>query len=377
MSPIYDELRQALTAYRAEWSDLPQVAVPTGPSLRVGARGPRIAALRQRLGLAAAGASGSRFDRPLADALRRFQAAHGLPATGIANAATVTALNAGPAHFERLIAANLERARAVPADPGRRHLLVDVAGAQLRLYEDGKLVDTMKVVVGKLDQQTPIMAGLIRFAMLNPYWNMPPDIIRGRVASNVISQGPSYLKQERLEILSDWTDRARVLDPAEVDWAAVASGRQRLRVRQLPGPKNVMGRVKFMLPNRLGIYLHDTPEKEAFRLSDRTLSSGCVRVEDAPRLARWLFGGQAPKPASAVEERVDLPTPVPVYITYLTAAPSAQGIAFQRDIYGRDPALLARLDAHGRQTATMDHAPGEPGSAPPATTRPARTSRGA
>lgn len=100
-----------------------------------------------------------------------------------------------------------------------------------------------------------------------------------------------------------------------------------------------MGAVKFMLPNPLGIYLHDTPDKAAFRQSERLLSSGCVRVEDAPRLARWLFNGAAPKPSGAPEERVDLPKPVPVYIAYLTAAPTPTGIAFRKDIYGRDSSV--------------------------------------
>ena len=116
-----------------------------------------------------------------------------------------------------------------------------------------------------------------------------------------------------------------------------------LRVRQLPGPGNMMGAVKFMFPNRLGIYLHDTPMRDLFALADRRRSSGCVRVEDAARLGKWLFEGRVPIASGAPEQRADLSVPVPVYIVYLTAAPRPDGtIAFQPDLYGRDKAAAAR-----------------------------------
>lgn len=245
---------------------------------------------------------------------------------------------------EALVRANLERARMLPADPGRRHVVVDAAGARLWMVEGGRIVDSMRVVVGKPGQATPMMAGLIRFAVLNPYWNVPPDLVPGRIARNVLRHGPRYLRRERFELLSDWSAEARPLHPSKVDWKSVAAGKRILRVRQLPGPGNMMGAVKFMMPNRLGIYLHDTPDKSLFGRSDRHLSSGCVRVEDAARLSRWLFQGPPPAPSGRrPEQRVDLPEPVPVYITYFSAAPAEGRIAFQGDPYKRDPALLARL----------------------------------
>ncbi len=246
---------------------------------------------------------------------------------------------------EQLIRANLERARVIPANPGRRYIVVDAAGARLWLYEDGQVRDSMRVIVGKPGQETPMLAGLIRFAVLNPYWNVPPDIVQTRIAPGVLREGTGHLQRERMEVLSDWSPTAHVIDPAGVDWSAVARGTYKLRVRQLPGRDNMMGNVKFMMPNRLGIYLHDTPDKGYFTHADRRISSGCVRVEDAQRLARWLFGGIDVRASSpAPEQRVDLPSPVPVYITYLTALPTAEGIAFQRDVYRRDPALLAHME---------------------------------
>ena len=147
------------------------------------------------------------------------------------------------------------------------------------------------------------------------------------------------LAREHLEILSGWDARATRLDPAKVDWRAAAAGRTELRMRQLPGPDNMMGRIKFMLPNPLGIYLHDTPNKAVFGAADRRRSSGCVRLEDAPRLARRLFGGTAPAPNGTPEQRADLPRPVPVYILYLTASPADGAVAMQPDAYRRDPAV--------------------------------------
>ncbi|HEV2746472.1 MAG TPA: L,D-transpeptidase family protein [Allosphingosinicella sp.] len=337
MNPLYAGLREGLAEYRARWGRLPQGAIPPGPTLRAGAAGERVRLLRHRLGLPADGG----FDAGVAAALRKFQAAHGLPDDALAGPRTLAALNADPRHRERLIRLNLERARALPADPGRRYIVVDAASARLWLYEDGRVRDTMRVIVGKPTEQTPMMAGLIRHAMVNPYWNIPPDLVRKRIALAVLDKGVSYLKAMRYEVLADWSADARVIDPKEVDWAAIAAGRLDLPVRQLPGKDNAMGKMKFMLPNQLGIYLHDTPDKALFRKEDRRFSSGCVRVEDAPRLARWLFGRPLAPRTGAPEQQVDLPEPVPVYITYLTAAPAAKGIAFEEDAYDRDQPRLA------------------------------------
>lgn len=240
---------------------------------------------------------------------------------------------------EALIRANLERARAIPAQDGR-YIIVDTASARLWMIEGSRVEGPMRVIVGKPAMQTPAMAGLLRYVSLNPYWNMPPDLARDR-ARRVLREGTGFLARERLQILSDWGDSPRVLSPAQVDWRSVASGKTSLRLRQLPGGANVMGAVKFMMPNEMGIYLHDFPDKSLFARSDRRLSSGCVRLSDAPRLARWLFGGTAPGANGATpEQRVDLPEPVPVYITYLTVLPGAKGgLTFQPDSYAREGAI--------------------------------------
>jgi murein L,D-transpeptidase YcbB/YkuD len=337
-NPAYDGLTRGLAAYRARWSRLPQA--------RIAANKPD--QLRQRLGLAA--------NADPAPALRAFQAVHGLQQTGRADPATIAALNRGAAYYERLILANIERARAIPAAQGR-YVLVDTASARLWMVEDGAIRDTMRVIVGKSDMPTPEMAGMIRYAALNPYWNLPPDLIRKR-ARNAVARGPRVLAEERLQILSDWTPQARTLDPRRVNWASVAAGRTFVNLRQLPGPQNMMGRVKFMLPNDLGVYLHDTPHRDLFARANRRESSGCVRLEDAQRLGRWLFGGAMPAASGTPEQRVDLPRPVPVYITYLTVLPTRDGVVFQRDSYRRDPgAPRAAASAPRRAARAIRAAP--------------------
>ena len=342
MSPLYADMRKALTS-RDRWDSAGTPAIPSGPLLKPGASGERVLMLRQRLGLSPLG----EYDEELADAVREFQAANGLPDDGVAGARTLAALNQGSSgqnidDKEDLIRLNMERARVLPAAYGPRHIVVDAAGARLYVYEGGQLRDSMKVIVGKPTEQTPMMAGLIRYAMVNPYWHIPPDLARVR-AQSVVKSGPSWLKKMRYQALSDWSEKPRVLDPKAVDWEAVASGRKELAMRQLPGKDNAMGKMKFMFPNELGIYLHDTPEKALFNKDERRFSSGCVRVEDAPRLAKWLFGKPLSPKSDAPEQQVNLPHPVPVYITYLTAAPSAQGIAFRQDAYNRDAAQMASL----------------------------------
>ena len=242
-----------------------------------------------------------------------------------------------------LLTLNLERARALPAGSGR-YVIVNASAATLTMYENGVPIDTMRVVVGKPIYPTPVMAAMIRFASLNPYWNVPPDLAAERIAPNVVKEGKAYLKAKGYELLSTWDDDATVVSPDTVDWAAVASGKQEVRIRQLPGSSNSMGRMKFMFPNAQGVYLHDTPEKNLLGEATRTFSGGCVRLEDAPRLARWLFNGNPPSTTSArPEQRVDLPAPVPVFLTYLTAVPGDQGITYLPDVYKRDAAALAAL----------------------------------
>ena len=238
-----------------------------------------------------------------------------------------------------IIAANLQRIRALPAHPAGRHVIVETASARMWMYENGQIVDSMKVVVGKPDQQTPVMAGFLRRAIVNPYWNVPPDLVSSRIALNVLDKGVGYLASRDYQVLSDWSDNPRVVNPATIDWRAVAGGTRLVRVRQLPGKENFMGKVKFEFPNDLGIYLHDTPDKELMLQDARQLSSGCVRLEDAQRFGRWLLRKPLPRINRRAEQRVDLAHGVPIYIIYLTATLDRGHLALHTDPYGRDASL--------------------------------------
>ncbi|HEU4956866.1 MAG TPA: L,D-transpeptidase family protein, partial [Sphingomicrobium sp.] len=150
-----------------------------------------------------------------------------------------------------------------------------------------------------------------------------------------------YLNKHGYVLLSDWGDEALPVDPSTVDWKAVEEGRILVRLRQNPGPSNAMGRMKFMFPNPQGIYLHDTPNKELLNEDARMFSGGCVRLEDAQRLAKWIYGKPLSWKGARTEEPVDLPEPMPVYLIYQTAVPNGDQIVFYQDIYGKDRSMLA------------------------------------
>jgi len=238
----------------------------------------------------------------------------------------------------RLLELNLERARALPAGGGR-YVIVNPPAARLYMYENGQVVDSMRVVAGRPDPvaQTPMMNAFIRYVALNPYWNSPPDITSRKLAPTILKEGRAYFTKRGYDLVDHFGPDAHVLNPMSVDWRAVAAGRLQVNLRQRPGPANSMGKMKFMFPNAQGIWLHDTPEKEKIDDAARLQSNGCVRLEAASRLERWLFNGRPPNPKGArPEQKVDLPQPVPLYITYLTAVPSGTSIVYFDDFYGKD-----------------------------------------
>lgn len=241
----------------------------------------------------------------------------------------------------QLIELNMQRARVLPAGK-QRYVLVNAAQQRLYMYEGGKAVDSMVVVVGKPKWPTPMLAAYIRYAALNPYWYVPSDLAGEDVGQYVLKFGFKYLDDYGYEIVSDWTRDPTIIDPKTVDWKGVVDGSVKdIMIRQKPGPKNFMGRIKFMFPNQFGVYLHDNPRRELFKEASRYFSGGCVRLEDASRLGRWLFGRDLDWQHAGTEEPVPLATPVPVFITYLTAMPDGASVAYYDDVYGRDAAKVA------------------------------------
>jgi murein L,D-transpeptidase YcbB/YkuD len=245
------------------------------------------------------------------------------------------AAQANGGQLDPRVPASLDRARDVP--PEGRYVMVDTAGARLYMIEDGRIMDSMKVIVGKADPstQTPMLASTIYYATLNPYWHVSGDMVRSLIARNVLDQGLGYIRTHGYQVLAP-DGSGQLLNPAKIDWRAVAEGRETVQVRQLPGPGNSMGRIKIPFPNGSDIYLHDTPNKALFAQDDRTLSHGCIRLEDAERLGRWLLGRDPQAASSDPEQNVLLPRPVPIYVTYLTAHVQDGRLSFVDDIYSRD-----------------------------------------
>lgn len=347
-NPVFLQLNQGLGQYQATWGRMPQVKIAAGPVLKRGTTGKRVQALRTRMGLVPLGG----YDDALFARVSEYQRVHGLGTPdGIAGRATIASMNLGAEHYLRRLAINVERAWRLPQTRTfERYVIVDSGAAEAYLFDRDRMADSMRVVVGSPKTKTPIMAVLMRRAKANPYWNVPPEMARSMTAKRVREQGVAYLANFHYEVLSDWGDNAQRVDPKSVDWRQVAAGKRDVRVRQLPGPWNSMGAMKFEMPNDYGIYLHDTPVKEVFQKPDRWISNGCVRLEDYRRFASWVFG-RVPQPASSLEQNIELPRPVPIYLTYLTVAPSANGIVFRPDPYQMDALAMPQMFGGSTQVA--------------------------
>ncbi|MGH6658772.1 MAG: L,D-transpeptidase family protein, partial [Sphingomicrobium sp.] len=222
-------------------------------------------------------------------------------------------------------------------------------------------VDTMKIIVGKVNTPTYNIAGTINYVTLNPYWNIPHDIVHRRVAPLVLKRGVAYLKAARYVTTEKWGVGAALIDPESVDWKAVAAGEAKAYLRQLPGQNNMMGKMKFGFVNSADIFLHDTPKKGLFGKARRDLSMGCVRLEHAERLAGWILGTEPVTGDDAPEQQVPVAGGIPVFTIALTANVDAGKIVYAEDLYGFDrPATaLAAADPAADTAAVSVSVPAE------------------
>ena len=230
--------------------------------------------------------------------------------------------------------ANLDRVRSLPATG--RFVLVDSGSQMLTMFDDGQPVDSMKIVVGRPDLPTPLIASIMHYIVFNPYWNVPDHLVRKVTAPNVLKEGNAYLKRQGYQVMADWTVDSATVPWTDVDWKSVEAGKVHIRVRQNPGPRNSMGKLKFPFPSGQDIYLHDSPEREYFDRDQRSLSNGCVRLDDARRLGRWLLGSDPVAPSDNAEIQQLLPQGVAVYLTYITAQVRDGRITYLPDPYGWD-----------------------------------------
>ena len=349
----YKNLREALAVMRGQDKAGGWPKVPEGPKLEPGMVDATVKALRRRL--AATGELDRAlpitavYDQPLKAAVIRFQERHGLPADGVIGTQSYQALNVSAAARVISIIANMERERWMPADLGRRYVLVNIPGFMLKVVEDGKAVVEMPVIVGTKVRRTPIFASEITSLIWNPTWSVPRKLAREDILPK-LRENPNYLADQGIALYDGSFSGGRVSAEA-IDWTTV-NDMNRFRLRQMPGTHNALGRVKFNIPNDFDVYLHDTPHREKFVKSVRTFSSGCVRVGNPMALADYLLTDMPEWPLERrkqILEKKDtrvvaLRSPVPVYLLYQTAWMDERGvIQFREDIYGRDIQMIKML----------------------------------
>lgn len=354
-NPYYRRLRRVLLEYRKVAAAGGWPTVPAGPKLTAGMTDPRVAALRRRLQATAdlldGGGDPDFFDDRIEQAVIRFQRRHGLDADGVVGRNTLAALNEPIEERIEQILVNMERWRWMPDDLGDRYILVNLAGFEVDVVEDGRTIIEMPVVVGRPYRRTPVFSGLMTYLEFNPTWTVPPNIARKDILPKA-QQDPAYLAGQKIRVFNGWDNDAPELDPLTVDWKSLGNGRVPYRLRQDAGPNNALGRVKFMLPNRFDVYLHDTPSRELFAKSVRAFSSGCIRLKEPMRLAEYVLadvpGWDRARIDSVVASGkttvVRLPQGIPVHLTYSTVWFGEGGtIHFRDDVYGRDGLLLKAL----------------------------------
>jgi murein L,D-transpeptidase YcbB/YkuD len=391
----YRQLRQALAQYRQIAANGGWPSIPPGPSLQKGDQGERVTRLSDRLRV-----SGdfplttinndelfdpsssilqeisdnhpvvqAVFDEHLEQAVQRFQQRHGLPVTGVANAETLVVLNVSADVRAKQIAKNLERWRKLPQDLGQRYIAVNIPNFTLDVVEQDEPVLDMRVVVGKMmqKQKTPTFSAQMTYLVLNPYWLVPKSIAEKELFP-LSRKNPKYFAKNDFIVKRIPLEEKQILDPNAPDGSMITEKTYEYQLRQKPGPKNALGRIKFMFPNPFSVYLHDTPSKDLFKRTVRTYSHGCIRIEKPLELAEYVLRGSEKWTRNTIdaalikrkEQTVWLPESIPVYIQYWTAWVDADGmLQFRDDIYGYDGLPSARhiKKAHNKPTPEANPKP--------------------
>ena len=320
-------------------------------ALKPGGSGAAVVALRERL--AAMGYLGPRasasYDGKLRQAVQLFQADHGLPANGIADAATIAEINIGPEARLAAVLVAMERLRWMSDAPlGDRHIWVNLPDMQAKIVEGGQVVFQTRAVIGKntADQRTPEFSDEMEFLVVNPSWSVPRSITTQEYL-------PRLQRNRNAVSHLQLIDKAgRVVPRDGVDFSAYNARNFPYSLRQPPSDGNALGKVKFMFPNKYNIYLHDTPSKSLFGNAERAYSHGCIRLADPFDFAYALLAPQSHDPRaefqahldSKAESRIRLSNHVPVHLVYYTAWPNQKGrMSWRKDIYGRDAAIFAAL----------------------------------
>lgn len=347
----YQRLKEQLRHYRELEQQGGWQRLPWGPVLELGVQHEQVLALKRRLEV-----SGDLvdhpfpemdlFDRWLEQAVVHFQQRHGLKADGRVGPQTRRSLNISVSDRIRQIRINLERWRWLPRDLGKRYLMVNMTGFELYIIENEAVVFSMPVIIGKTYRATPAFSGLVSYMEYNPYWTIPINLVFEDIIPRQIDD-PSYLERKSIKLYRGWT-KPREVDPQTVDWRRLNEKRFPYWLRQEPGPKNALGRIKFIVSNPYEIYLHGTPDTHLFDRVIRNFSSGCIRVKDPVALAAFLLNDGSRQQQEEVLENIHqgtnqgviLPIAVPIYLVYWTSWVDQDGtLNFRKDIYNRDTLL--------------------------------------
>lgn len=361
--PIYQPLKSALVRYRKLALDLPKPKFGFPAKFTPGMSHPDIPALRGlliALGDLPEEAHGQEglqelYDSGLEQAVKAFQARHGLSADGVIGKGTLARLSTPVADRLKQIELGLERLRWLPEGVRGHYLIVNIPAFQLYGARAGEGIGhhelQMNVVVGQAidGRQTPIFHSDMTMVTFRPFWNVPEAIAAKEVVP-AIRRHPAYLQKNDLEIVSAFSPAAQPLAADDANLERVASGS--LKIRQRPGPENALGLFKFSFPNTNNVYLHSTPSKGLFSRDRRDFSHGCIRVQDPQRLAEWVLDDNGDWPSERIAEfangdvtkTITLKKPIPVYILYSTVMVDQEGrISFFDDIYGHDRTLQVLL----------------------------------
>ena len=349
--PVIQATEQAIEHYRAQVARGGWQRLQASERLRVGARGPAVQRLRERLNfsgdLDVSSGSSQVFDSYVEAGLKRFQTRHGLNPTGALNGATLSALNV-PADIRlRQLEINLVRLRSYSGDLGRRYVVANIPAALVETVENGYVATRHAAGVGKIDRQSPILQTRIPEVNFNPTWTVPASIIRKDLIPKMRAE-PNYLRENRIRIL---TGQGVEIPPEQVNWNSDEA--TRYTFRQDPGGEfNSLGFVRINIPSPHGVYMHDTPAKGIFGDDFRFVSSGCIRVQNVRDYVGWLLKETPGWDRARIDEvmasgqRIDarLTAPVPVYWVYITAWSTPDGIVqFRDDIYGKDGLGMANV----------------------------------
>ena len=324
----YKRLKTLLAQMRGKGDGRKMIA--DGALLKLNAKAPmedaRVPLLREKLGLAGE-ASDLKYDAKLAEAVKKFQQANELPATGNLDAKTVKELN-GPTRDKSIdmIVSNMERWRWYPRDLGNAHVVVNLPDFTLKVMHNGAQVWTTRIVIGKPDKSTPLLSETMKYITINPTWNVPPSIVYGEYLP-ALQQDPTVLERMGLKLINNRDGSVHIYQP--------------------PGEANALGRIRFNFPNRFLVYQHDTPDKHLFAHDVRAYSHGCMRVQDPAKYAEVLFNIARPsenwtaerikRMFGTGEQDVQLPVPIWVHLTYQTAFVDDAGkLQTRRDVYGID-----------------------------------------